>query len=229
MAEQQTLYSFTNQARNNIGLLRERRTCLKSVYQLACIAILHAAWLLNVGIAQASEVHLSGSSAGAFDLTAPGCSSTVGHLTFNCISFDVTTISGSTTFNAGSFSDTDTTLATYNSTFQLFLNFTSPLGIAGGTPTFHATVTGAYTLGLAGVVTIAFSDGTQSFNFFDGTNYGSFTVAFANQTNLTPGATAVLTATVSGASESPAPEPGTWLTLSTGVLCLGFVRLRRKL
>lgn len=185
------------------------------------------------GLACADEVQVVGSTLGRFNLQAFAPVSNLLDLTYDHSTFDNTTVSGvldlgggpvpgTNVNNLGSFtlgnSDQD-----YNgNTFELFVTFTAPVTIAGGTSTvFTDRLFGTVLNGLGGVF-IDFDNTPQTFNFSNASATGSFTM-FVNDVSIFPGLSASLTGHFTG-SQQAVPEPSILVALGCG----GAGLLRRK-
>jgi len=188
-----------------------------------------------VSIAPADEVRVAGSTLGRFNAQAYAPTSSLFDLEYTNSTFDNSTVGGlldlggnpspGTNFNnLGSFTlglaDQD-----YNgNTFQLFVSFSAPATIVGGSTTFfNDTLTGSILNGLGGVF-IDFDNTPQTFNFSNDEAVGSFTM-FVNDVSIAPGQAASLTGHISG-SQQPVPEPSILVALACGGI--GLLKRRRN-
>ncbi len=190
---------------------------------------------LLVGVANAAEVHLTGSTLARFNAQAFGATNTLLGLSYSNSTFDNTTVGGNLDFggdptpgsnfnNLGSLT-LNMTNATYNgNTFQLKVTFTAPVTITGGTTaTFTDILTGSVSNNLGGVF-VDFDNTPQTFVFSNAGAIGSFTMA-VNDLSIAPGNSSSITAHVTG-SQTAVPEP----TALAGIGCglLGLFGMRRK-
>jgi len=204
------------------------------VKPLALSVFALAFFTLAQGVARADEVRIAGSATGTFSGSTAG-------LSYTGSTFDVTTAAGTAALgatanpvnfnNLGSFTLTAAP-TTLNGNFQLNINFTLPTGIAGGQgATYTATVTGTVANDNSGGAVIAFDQATrsQTFAFNTGTAAGSFTLTLPDFVGVNPGDTIALSGRITGAQQSPVPEPATMILLGTGISGVAaMVRRRRK-
>jgi hypothetical protein len=190
---------------------------------------------LLAGVAAAGEVHLTGSTLGAFNGGAFAPNNTLLGLSYSNSTFDNTTISnqldlggnpspGANFNNLGSFALNSVDNDYNGNTFQIQVTFTSPSTITGGAvTTFNDIITGTVTSGNGGVF-IDFDNTAQTFNYANATEMGSFTMA-VNDVSIAPGQLASVTAHIHGTSQ-PVPEP----VSMAGILCgaIGLVSRKRK-
>ena len=169
---------------------------------------------------QAQEITVSGNTNGSF---FTGVSPT---LTFTGQPFFTgTTVGGNASFsNLGQFNllATDTT---FNGSFTLLVDFTSPPGTSPDPRPFQASVTGQVTSTAGGGVRIDFANNIENPLFFT-FNGGSFAF-FVNDLNVEPNVTAVLSGGVVGAQVARVPEGGSTVAL-LGMAMVGAAALRRK-
>ncbi|MEI7577171.1 MAG: hypothetical protein WCK51_09770 [Armatimonadota bacterium] len=188
---------------------------------------------LLAGIASAGEVTLVGSTLGSFNGNPFTPTGSLLGLSYSNSTFNNTTTGnmldlggnpspGSNFNNLGSFA-LDNVDHNYNgNTFQVKVTFTAPFTISGGsTTTFNDIITGTVTNGNGGVF-IDFDNTPQTFNYLNGSESGSFTMAI-NDLSIAPNQLGSVTAHVTGFSQ-PVPEP----VSITGILCGAIGLIRRK-
>jgi hypothetical protein len=187
------------------------------------------------GIARADEVRVAGDTLGRFNAQPYLPTNSLFDLVYTNSTFDNTTVGGlldlggnptpGTNFNnLGSFA---LGLADQNysgNSFQLFVSFSAPVTIVGGSTTFFNDVLTGSVLGGLGGVFIDFDNTPQTFNFSNETAAGSFTM-FVNDVSIAPGQAASLTGHISG-FQAVVPEPSILIALACGGI--GFLRRRRK-
>ena len=194
------------------------------------------AFSLVVGIssiASADEVHLAGSTLGSFNGGAFVTDDLLLDLAYSNSTFDNSTVGGTLDLggnaapginfnNLGSFTLGNTNASYDGNMFELFVSFTSPSTIVGGSSAvFTDRIFGTVSGGLGGVF-IDFDNTPQTFDFSNGTESGSFTM-FVNDVSIAPGQASSLTGHITG-SQQPVPEPATMAVL----LCGGLGLLRSK-
>ncbi len=187
------------------------------------------------GIASADEVHLVGSTLGRFNAQGFAANNSLLGLTYDNSTFDNTTVAGAldlggnpspgTNFNnLGSFTLSQANDVYDGNTFELYVTFTSPVTIVGGTSTtFVDKLFGTISNGVGGVF-VDFDNTPQTFFYTNATETGSFTM-FVNDVSIAPNQSASLTGHVIGSQQS-VPEP----TALAGIFCgaLGLISRRRR-
>ncbi len=173
--------------------------------------------------AQADEVTISGSTAGATSVPFLGFT---GNQFTGTTALGIGSLSGAN--NLGQLALATGPLELIGGIFQLNITFTAPTGIAGGQgANYIATVLGSVSPNVdQGGVNIHFQNPTQTFTFSDGLNTGSFSLTVADLFVQT-GRSANLTAGFTGQQAPAVPEPATMLLLGSGITGIA-VKLRRR-
>lgn len=204
-----------------------------SIYKFHVVAIGLAVGI--AGMASADEVHVVGSTLGRFNAQGFAASNSLLGLTYDNSTFDNTTVAGAldlggnpspgTNFNnLGSFTLNQANNTYDGNTFELYVTFTSPATIVGGTSTvFVDKLFGTISNGVGGVF-VDFDNTPQTFFFTNANETGSFTM-FVNDVSIAPNQSASLTGHIIGSQQS-VPEP----TAIAGIICgaLGLVSRRRN-
>ena len=193
--------------------------------------------LSAVGVANAGEVRLTGSTKGAFDAQAYGTTNSLLGLTFSSSTFDDTTVGNSLDFggnpnpgsnfnNLGSLSLNNVN-NTYNGhTFSVQVTFTAPVTIVGGNQSVFTSVLTGTILNNAGGVFIDFNNAPQTFVFSNANATGSFTFA-VNDISIAPGQVSSISAHITG-NQNPVPEPAAFAGIACGLIgLLGAVRRKK--
>ena len=190
-----------------------------------------------VGIANAGEVHVAGSTEGRFNAQAFGATNSLLNLTYNNSTFDNTTVGNALDLggdpnptanfnNLGSFTLGNQNNVYNGNTFKLRVTFTAPSTIVGGNQAiFTDVVSGTVSGGLGGVF-IDFDNTPQTFFYSNATASGSFTF-FVNDVSIAPSSIVSLTGHITG-SQAAVPEASTVAGVLSGMLGLfGMIRRRK--
>lgn len=207
---------------------------LRSTSQFRFVAIGIA--LGTFGIANADEVHITGTTMGQFNAQVFANQNSLLGLTYDNSLFDNTTVFGeldlggnpnpTTNFNnLGTLTLDRVNHAYTGNTFSVQVTFTAPSTIVGGnTTTFTDIITGTVANGVGGVF-IDFNNTPQTFFYSNAQATGFFTIA-VNDLSIAPGQSASITAHVHG-NQTPVPEASTIAGVTCGMLGL-FGLIRRK-
>ena len=187
------------------------------------------------GLANAGEVHFTGSTLGQFNAQSYAATNSIFDLHYSNSVFDNTTVGnaldlggapnpGANVDNLGSLS-LGLANATYNgNTFSIKVTFTAPSTIVGGNnAVFTDIITGTVSGGQGGVF-VDFNNTPQTFVFTNALATGSFTM-FVNDVSIAPGQASSISGHITG-SQTAVPEP----TAIAGIGCglLGLFGMRRK-
>ena len=197
-------------------------------------AAVFGAVAMTAGVASA-QINFAGNTSFCFTTGGTTCAvfgapTTIGGLTLNAGSFNVTTNSsgfaaiGGTGNNLGTASLTSAPFTYDGNTLQLRVDFTAPSGASS--QTFTSLLTGRVEAGPTGGVRIAFSPSTLAGTFANG---GSYNLSVDN-ISLTPNQTGVeITGAITSATRgSTVPEPSTYALMISGLAGLGMVARRRR-
>ena len=191
-----------------------------------------------VGIVNADEVHVTGSTMGQFNAQPFANQNMLLGLTYDHSLLDNTTVGGELDFGGNpnpttNFNNLGTiTLDLSNNvysgnTFSVQVTFTAPTTIVGGNTTvFTDIISGTVANGVGGVF-IDFNNTPQVFFFSNAQASGSFSIA-VNDLSIAPGQSASITAHVRG-SQTSVPEASSVAGVACGMLGLfGLIKRKRQ-